>query len=136
LELAFGVLVIVGAARAKKAQSVGVNRFGQTVGFKCASEMAKVVPSGFGRNKTPSDQESGGIVNRQKQNLFSAVGPPLVDGAVVLPEFADTGTAETAVGLRLRLGVGNEVCKVLFNKGFHGSARADKSVDAQEFVGD
>lgn len=55
LELAFGVLVIVRAAQTEKAQCVGVNRFGQAVGFECTAKMAKVVPCGFGRNETPAD---------------------------------------------------------------------------------
>lgn len=48
--------------------------------------------------------------HRQKLNLFLAVGPPLVDGAVVLPEFADGGTTETTA--RLRLGL--RVCEFFF----------------------
>jgi len=38
------------------------------------------------------------IVNGEQKDLFGERGPPLVDGTVVLIKFADSRTAEAAVG--------------------------------------
>lgn len=41
------------------------------------------------------------VIDREQENLFFGSGPPLVNGAVVLPEIADMGAAKTAIDARL-----------------------------------
>jgi len=60
----------------------------------------------------------------------------LVDGAVVLEEFAEAGAAESAVGAWFFRGRGDEAGQVDFDVGFDAGAGAFEAVEAQEFVGD
>ena len=39
------------------------------------------------------------VVHRQQEGLFIVGGPPLVDGGVVLPQFAQAGPFPAATGL-------------------------------------
>ena len=50
LELAFRVALIDAGACAEEAQGVGVDGFGQAVGFEGAAEMLEVIPCGFSGN--------------------------------------------------------------------------------------
>lgn len=69
--------------------------------------MAEVIPSGVAINKASGYDEAGMIVYGEQQGLFLCVGPPLVDGGVVLPEFSKAGTAKATVGTRFALGSGD-----------------------------
>ena len=60
----------------------------------------------------------------------------MVDGAVVLEEFAEAGAAESAVGAWFFRGRGDEAGQVDFDVGFDAGAGAFETVEAQEFVGD
>lgn len=65
-----------------------------------------------------------------------ASGPPLVDGAVVLPKFTKAGPAEPSVGSWLALGAGDEVGQVGLDVGLDRGARPAQTEEPQEFVGD
>ena len=62
--------------------------------------------------------------------------PPLVDRAVVLPEFADVSTAETPVGALLGRRRWNQVGEVGFDVGFDGGAGSLEVAQSVHFVGD
>lgn len=74
-----------------------------------------MVPRGVSLDETPGHAEAGTVVNSEQQGLFVGGGPPLVDRAVMLPEFADIGAAETPVSARLALGLWNQVGEMLFD---------------------
>jgi hypothetical protein len=98
LEFAFGVGVIGRGTGAEKAQAVGINAQGNAVGKKGGAEVLEMVPGGVRGNEAPVNIEAGVIVNGEQKDLFGERRPPLVDGTVVLIKFADSRTAEAAVG--------------------------------------
>ena len=76
------------------------------------------------------------IIDSEQERLFAGGGPPLVDGAVVLPEFADGGAAEPAIDTLLSGRERNEMGEVAFDVGLDARTRPDKAAEAFEFVGD
>ena len=89
LELGEGVGV-AGFARlvSKKAQAVGVEVVGEAVGKENFSNMGEVGEGGFGFNEGCPDDETGGVVDSQGEDLELFSGPPLVWRAVVLEKIA------------------------------------------------
>jgi hypothetical protein len=136
LELAAGIEVVVGGAGAEEAQSVGVDGLGDAVALEGLAEVLEVDPGGVARDESCGEVESGGVVEGEEEGLFFVAGPPLVDGAVVLPEFTEFGAAESAVGAGFWLGGWEKVGQVVFDVGFDAGAGAFEAVEAQEFVGD
>ena len=63
-------------------------------------------------------------------------GPPLVDGAVVLPEFADGGAAEPAIDTLLSGRERYQVGEVKFDVGLDARTRPNKAAEAFQLVGD
>jgi len=57
------------------------------------------VPSGIGANKGAGQVFAGMIIHGEQEGLFLLGRPPLVNGGIVLPEFADAGTLPAASGL-------------------------------------
>ena len=136
LELATGVEVVVGGAGAEEAECVGVDGLGDAVALEGFAEVLEVGPSGVAGDEAAGDVEAGVVVDGQEEGLFFGAGPPLVDGAVVLEEFAETGAAEAAVGARFFPDRRDEVGQVGFDVGFDAGSGAFEAVEAQEFVGD
>ena len=62
------------------------------------TEVLEVVPSGVTFDEAACDVESGAIVDGEEKSLFARSRPPLMDGAIVLPEFANVGAPKAAVG--------------------------------------
>ena len=89
LELAARITVFVTGTRAKEAQGVGVDGLGQSMAFECAAEMSEVVPGRIALHEAAGHAHSRAVVSGQHQGLLGRARPPLVDGAVVLPEIAD-----------------------------------------------
>jgi len=136
LELAAGVEVIMGGAGAEEAECVGVDGLRNAVALEGFAEVLEVGPGGVAGDEAASNVEARVVIDGQEEGLFFGAGPPLVDGAVVLEEFAETGAAEAAIGARFFPGRGNEVGQVGFDVGFDAGAGAFEAVEAQEFVGD
>lgn len=135
LELAVGVEVVEGGAGSEEAQGDGVDGKGDAVALEGFAEVLKVGPSGVAGDEAADDIEAGVVVDGQEEGLFFWAGPPLVDGAVMLEEFAETGAAEAAIGARFFPGHGDEVGQVGFDVGFDAGSGAFEAVEAQEFVG-
>jgi len=136
LELAFGIGVIAARTRSEKAQAVGVDDLGNAVGLECLAEVEEVVPCRVGGDEAARDVEAGVIIDGEQERLFAGSGPPLVDGAVVLPEFADGGAAKSAIDTFLSGRERNEVGEVKFDVGLNARTRPNKSTEPFEFVGD
>jgi hypothetical protein len=136
LELAAGVEVVVGGTGAEEAQGVGVDGKGDAVALEGFAEVLEVGPGGVAGDEAAGDVEAGVVVEGEQEGLFFGAGPPLVDGAVVLEEFAEAGAAEAAVGAWFFWGRGNEEGQAGFDVGFDTGAGAFEAVEAQEFVGD
>ena len=89
LELGEGVGV-AGLARfvAEETQAVGVEVVGKAVGEEDFPDMGEVGEGGFGLDEARPDDETGGVVDGQGEDLELLPRPPLVRGAVVLQEIA------------------------------------------------
>ena len=96
LELGAGIASVGGGHRAEQGQAIGVKGQGQTVDGEEAAEMLEVMPGGVGGNEGGPEEFAGMVIDREQQGLFILGGPPLVEGGVVLPEFAEAGTLPAA----------------------------------------
>ena len=118
LELAFWVSAIIVGTRAEEAQSVGVDDFGDAMGLERLAEVQEVTPGRVRGDEAPGHVEAGVVVDGEKKGLLARAGPPLVNGTVVLPKFADTGAAEASIDSNLFRRGGNEVREMDFDVGF------------------
>jgi hypothetical protein len=104
---------------AKEAEAIGVYDQRQVVLEKEAAKMLEMIPRRIGGDKDCAQEFSGMIIDGQQQGLFVLGWPPLVDGGIVLPEFAEAGAFPAAPGFGTRFGPADEV----------GEMRSDKSGD-------
>ena len=78
-----GVAIFAGFV-AEEARDIGIAGVGKAVGEENFPDMGKVGECGFGLDKASSDDETGGIVDSQGEDLELFSGPPLVRRTVVL----------------------------------------------------
>ena len=64
--------------------------------FKGKTEMGKVIPSGVGRNEATCNIQAAMVVDSEQEHLFSWSRPPLVNGAVMLPEVPDVSAPKAS----------------------------------------
>jgi len=88
LELGAGITAIGRGLMAEQGQAIGVESQGQAVEGKSAAEVLEVVPGGVGRNKDGGQEFARVVIHRQQESLLICGWPPLVDGGIVLPQFA------------------------------------------------
>jgi hypothetical protein len=74
---------------AKEAEAVGVDHHGQIVLEKEMAKMLEVIPGRVGGDKDRPQALAGMVIHGQQEGLLFVGRPPLVDGGIVLPEFAD-----------------------------------------------
>jgi hypothetical protein len=104
LELAARLDFGLGAGGAKETERIGINARRQTVALEGRAKVPEVSPRRIDRHEERPDEFAGVIVLGEDEGLALAPAPPLVNGAVVLPEFADLSALPTAAGPRLRGG--------------------------------
>jgi len=136
LELAFGVGVVIAGTWPEKTQAVGVNDLGDAARLEGLAEVQEVVPGRVGGDETPRHVEAGMVVNGEQEGLLVRRRPPLVDGAVVLPEFSDLGAAEASIDTIPSWWRRDEVGEVAFDVGLDGRTGAGEEAKAFEFVAD
>jgi hypothetical protein len=136
LELGAGIAPVGGGHMAEQGQPVGVEGEGQAVSDEEAAEVLKVMPSGVGGNKGGPEEQAGVVVHGEQEGLLVVRRPPLVDGGVMLPEFADPG----ALPATARLGGGgwgvDQEWEVVAGVGGDGFAVTAEGQAGGEFVGD
>lgn len=99
LELGEGVGVAGFAGLvSEEAQAVGVEVVREAVGKENFPNMGEVGKGGFSFNEGRPDDETGGVVDSQGEDLELFSGPPLVRGAVVLEEIAIALALPSAAG--------------------------------------
>ena len=98
LKLGTGIPVIGHGIMAKKAEAIGIDDQGYAVLEKETAKMLEMIPRRIGRDKDCAQKFSGMIIDGQQQGLLVGGRPPLVDGGIVLPEFAQTGAFPAAAG--------------------------------------
>ena len=81
--------------------------------------MLEVIPSGVGGDEDRTQELAGMIIHGEQQGLLGRGRPPLVDGGIVLPQFAEAGTFPAAAGFGTRFGLAEEIGKVVSGKGGH-----------------
>lgn len=136
LELAARLEFWLGGGRAKKGERVGVDGVREAMALEGLAEVAEVGPSSVCGHKAGGDQAAGVVVHGEDEGLASAGRPPLVDGAVMLPEFADLRTLPAASLARLGSLVGaQELRPVPGGVAGHGSAGALEGKAGGQFIG-
>ena len=78
--------------------------------------MLEVIPSGVALDEATRDKQTRTVIDGEQQGLFVRSRPPLVNRAVMLPEFSNVGAAETPVRALLGGRRGNQVGEVGFYK--------------------
>jgi hypothetical protein len=124
LELGARVTIIRHGIMTKETEAVGVHDHGEAVLEKESSKMFKVIPSGVGGDKGRAQEFAGMIIDGEQEGLLFIGRPPLVDGRIVLPEFADAGAFPSAAGFGTRFGQADKFGKACSGKGGHGLAVA------------
>lgn len=82
----------------EEAQAISVEVVRQSVGKENFSNMSEVGEGGFGFNESRPDDEAGGVVDGQGEDLELFSRPPLVRGAVVLEKIAIAFALPSAAG--------------------------------------
>ena len=136
LELAFGIAVIVAGAGSEEAQAVGVNDLGQAPGLEGLPEVLEVVPGRVRLDEAADEVEAGMVIDSEQEGLLSGGRPPLVDGTVVLPKFADAGATEAAIDPGLACRGGHEMGVVSLDVGLHRGASPDQAAEPFQLIGD
>lgn len=72
LEVAWGVGAVVSGTWTKEAQSVGIDDFGNAVGFEGFAKVEEVVPSGIEGDETPGHVEAGMVIDGERVCLRGA----------------------------------------------------------------
>jgi hypothetical protein len=75
------------------------------------------------------------IIDRQEQRLFARGRPPLVDGGIVLPEFAQARAFPSAAGFGARFWPADEIGKMCADKSGDGFAMAFEAKADGQFIG-
>src|SRR5437016_12576043 len=92
------------------------------------------MPSGVGGYESGTHQFAGMVVHGEQEGLVVFSKPPLMDGGVMLPEFAQAGAFPATARLRLALGQGDQRREVGAGIGGNGSAVAMESETSGQFV--
>jgi hypothetical protein len=109
LEFAHRIADVIAGAWPEEAQAVGVNDLGEAPLSEGFPEVLEMVPGSIGTHEATRQVESRVIVGGEQKGLLGGGGPPLVDGAVVLPEFADVRTTEAPIDARFACRRGHQV---------------------------
>jgi hypothetical protein len=120
---------------AKEAQAIGIDGQGQIVLEKETAKMFEVIPRCIGGDKDSTQEFSGMIVDREQKGLLVRRRPPLVDGGIVLPEFAEAGTFPATASFRTPFREADEVGKMRTDKSGDGFAVAFEAEADFQFIG-
>ena len=136
LELGAGIASVGGGHMAEQGQAVGVESHGQTVDGEEAAEVLEVMPSGVGGDEGGAEEFAGMVIDGEQQGLLGLGGPPLVDGGVVLPEFAKAGALPAAAGLGRRRGGVDQEWEVAASVGGNGFSVPVEGEAGGQLIGD
>jgi len=134
LELGARVAIIGHGIMTKETEAVGVHDHGQEVLEKESAKMFEVIPGGVGGDKDRTQEFAGMIIDGEQEGLLFLGRPPLVDGRIVLPEFADAGAFPSSAGFGTRFGLADQFGKACSGKGGHGLAVAFETNAGLEFI--
>ena len=135
LELQTGIAVIGHGIMAKEAQAIGVGDQRQAVLEEDSAKMLEMIPSGVGGDKDRAQEFSRMIIHGQEQGLLGGGRPPLVDGRIVLPEFAQAGAFPAAAGFGASFRLADEVGEMSADKSGDGLTMAFETKAEGQFIG-
>ena len=135
LELGTGIAVIGHGIMAKEAQAVGMDDQRQGVLDEEPAKMLEMIPGGAGGDKDRAQEFSRMIIHGRQQGLFGGGRPPLVDGGVVLPEFAQPGAFPAATGFGAWGWLADEVGEMGADKGGDRLAMPLETKAGGQFIG-
>ena len=135
LELRAGIPVIGHGIMAKEAQAISVDDQRQAMLEPEPAKMLEVIPGGIGGDKDRAQKFSRMIIDGQQQGLLGGGGPPLVNGRIVLPQFAPAGAFPTAAGFGARFRLAEEVWEMRSDKGGDGLPLAFETEAGGQFIG-
>jgi len=81
------------------------------------TKVLEVVPGSVGGDEECAQEFARMVVNREQQGLLVSGGPPLMNGGIMLPEFADMRAFPSPPGFGVWLGLANEAGQVGSGKG-------------------
>ena len=136
LELGARIQAIARGHMAEQGQAIGVDRQGPTVDGKGRAKVLEVVPGGIGGDEDSPHQFAGVIVHRQEEGLLVLGGPPLVDGRIMLPEFAHLGALPSSPHLWGPGRGADEQWETSAGVSGNGLAVALEGKASRQFVGD
>jgi len=102
---------------------------------KESAKMFEVIPGGVGGDKDRAQEFAGMIIDGEQEGLLFLGRPPLVDGRIVLPEFADAGAFPSSAGFGTWFGLADKFGKACPGKGGHGWAVAFETRASFQFIG-
>lgn len=117
LELRTGIAVIGHGVMAEEAQSIGIDGQGDMVPEKENTKVLEVVPGSVSGDEDCAQEFTRMVVNGEQQGLLVSGGPPLMDGGIMLPEFADARAFPAPPGFWVWCGLAEEIGKVGSGKG-------------------
>jgi hypothetical protein len=135
LEFGGGVPIIGHGIMAKEAKAIGVDDQGQAVLSEEPAKMLEVIPGGIGGDKDRAQEFSRMIIDGQQEGLLGGSWPPLVDGGIVLPEFAQASSLPAATGFGTRFCLADEVWEMGPYKSGHRLPMALEAKAASQFIG-
>ena len=136
LEFGTRVAAVAGGLVAEEGQAIGVEDQRQAVSGKDAAEVLEVVPGGIGGDEDGTQQSAGVIIERQEEGLLVLGGPPLVDGGIVLPEFAHLCALPSSPRLGSRNWRADQPWEVNAGVGGDGLAVALEGAASSQLIGD
>ena len=135
LELGAGIPIIGPGIMAKEAQAIGVDDQRQVVLEKEPAKMLEMIPRGIGGDKDRAQKFSRMIIDGPQQGLLGGGWPPLVDGRIVLPEFAEAGAFPATAGFGARCWLADEVREMRSDKSGNRLPMALETEAAGQFIG-
>lgn len=135
LELAFRIAAVVGRTWAKEAKSIGIDSLWQAVSLKEATEVTKMVPSGFRFDESACQIEAGMVINGEQEDLFGEGRPPLVNRTVVLEKFPNPSTTKASIDPFFGWQARNQMSEVFFEMSFNTGAGTLETEEPQHFIG-
>ena len=136
LELRTRIAVIARGLMAKQGQAISVDRHRPAVEGEGATKVLEVVPGGVGGDKNGGQKFAGMVIHGQQEGLFLFIRPPLVNGGIMLPEFAQASPFPAAAGLGDGRGRTDQQREVSAGVSGDRFAVADESKAGGQFVGD
>ncbi len=121
---------------AEEAQAVSVEVVGKAVGEENLPDMGEMGEGGFGLDEARPDDEAGGVIDGQGEDLELFSGPPLVRRAVVLEKIAIALALPSAAGFGAAFErFVQQRGQVLEDMAADVGDRAFEGESAEEFVG-